>query len=223
MGQDICDPFPKNKQYDQIFHLAAKHHIPTCETEAKRCIEVNCWGTLNIIKSFPDARIISISSSAANEIKSVYGASKLFTEIIGKLHKNYLSVRLYNVFGDGQRLEGGAVVPKLVDTYLRHLPLSIYGDGTQARDFTYVGDVVENLKLLMDSNLTGLTHLGYGEPISINDMIKMIWGKMPEVTHEPARGVDILYSQSPIRCQIKYGREEGMKRTITWAKERLFV
>jgi UDP-glucose 4-epimerase len=221
-GQDICDGLPA-KSYDQIFHLAAKHHIPTCEVQARRCIEVNCWGTLNLIKTYPNARIISISSSAANEVKSVYGASKLFTEIIGPLHKNYLSVRLYNVFGEGQRVEGGAVVPKLVSSFVKNLPLSIYGDGTQARDLTYVGDVVHNLRLLMDSDLTGLTHLGYGEPISINDLIKMIYGYMPEVKHEEARGVDILFSKSPVPCSILYGREEGIRRTIEWHRQENFV
>ena len=217
-GKDICEQLP-DVEYDKIFHLAAKHHIPTCEVEAEECIWINCWGTLNLIKSYPNARIISISSSAANEIKSVYGASKLFTEIIGKLHKNYLSVRLYNVFGEGQRPESGAVVPKLMDMCLRNLPLSIYGDGTQARDFTYVGDVVENLRTMMEGSLTGLTHLGYGDPLSVNELIKMVYGFMPEIEHMPARGVDIKFSRSPNPCKVYYGRAEGIKRTKEWFKK----
>jgi len=120
-GQDICGKLP-DKEYDQIFHLAAKHHIPTCEKEAEECIRVNCWGTMNLIKSYPKARIIAAASSSSNEIKSVYGASKAFIEIIATLHPNYLAVKFYNVFGEHQRLEGGAVTPKLIHHMLTKKP-----------------------------------------------------------------------------------------------------
>jgi len=151
---DICGKLP-DKPYTHIFHLAAKHHIPTCEIEAEECIRVNCWGTLNIMRTYPNARILAAASSSSNEIKSVYGASKAFIELIAPLHKNYLAVKFYNVFGEYQLLEGGAVTPKLIDTMLRKLPLKINGDGTQFRDFTYVGDVVHNLRDLMESDKVG--------------------------------------------------------------------
>ena len=217
-GQDICDKLP-DKPYTHIFHLAAKHHIPTCEIEAHECINVNCWGTLNLIKSYPNARILVAASSSSNEIKSVYGATKAFIETIAPLHKNYLAVKFYNVFGEHQKLEGGAVTPKLIDNYLRKKPLTINGDGCQARDFTYVGDVVENLAALMDSKQTGITHLGYGETILLNQYIELIYGEMPEVEYLPAKSIDILRSESPIRCRQFYGRKEGMRRTIEWFKK----
>ena len=218
LGQDICDKLP-DLPYTKIFHLAAKHHIPTCEKEAEECIKVNCWGTLNILRTYPNARIIVAVSSSAKEIKSVYGASKKCVEIISQLHKNCLAVRFYNVFGEHQKLEGGAVTPKLIDTMLRKLPLTINGDGTQARDFTYVGDLIENLKLLMESNQTGVTDLGYGETIMLNQYIEMIYGYMPDITYTEHKAIDILRSESPIRCRQFYGRAEGMRRTIEWYKK----
>ena len=217
-GQDICDKLPDNP-YTHIFHLAAKHHIATCEAEAHECVNVNCWGTLNLIKSYPNARILVAASSSSNEIKSVYGATKAFIELIAPLHKNYLAVKFYNVFGEYQRLEGGAVTPKLISHFLRKAPLIINGDGTQARDFTYVGDIVENLRILMDSDLTGITHLGYGETIMLNQYIELIYGEIPEVTNLPAKNIDILRSESPINCRQFYGRKEGMRRTIEWFKK----
>lgn len=216
-GQDICSKLP-DKQYDQIFHLAAKHHIPTCEIEAEECLRVNLWGTLNLIKTYPNARILAASSSSGNEIRSVYGASKVCMETIAKLHNNFLCVRFYNVFGEHQKLEGGAVTPKLIHHMLKKLPLTINGDGCQARDFTYVGDVVENLRLLMNGSETGITHLGYGETILLNHYIEMIYGEMPEVNTTPPNPIDILRSESPIRCQQFYGRKEGIRRTIEWFK-----
>jgi len=216
--QDICGELP-DKEYDQIFHLAAKHHIPTCEKNPEETIQVNCWGTLNLLKKYPNARFVIATSSSGNEVRSVYGASKLCVEILAKLHKNALCVRLYNVFGEHQRLEGGAVTPKLINTMLRKEPLKINGDGTQARDFTYVGDVVENLRLLMDSTETGVTHLGYGETILLNHYIEMIYGSMPDMETTEHSPIDILRSESPIRCKKFYGREAGMIRTIEWFKK----
>ena len=216
-GQDICDVLP-DVEYDQIFHLAAKHHIPTCEKEAEECIRINCWGTLNLMRTYPNARILAAASSSANEIKSVYGASKAFIELIAPLHKNYLAVKFYNVFGEHQKLEGGAVTPKLIHKMLTKETLEINGDGTQFRDFTYVGDVVENLKILMEGNLKGVTHLGNGEPIMLNQYIELIYGYMPDVINKPRIEMDILWSKAPTPCQKFYGREEGMRRTIEWFK-----
>lgn len=217
-GQDICGDLP-DKPYTHIFHLAAKHHIPTCEIQVEECIRVNCWGTLNLMKRYPTARILAAASSSANEIKSVYGASKAFVELIAPLHKNYLAVKFYNVFGPYQRYESGAATPKFIDHMLRDQPLTINGDGTQFRDFTYVGDVVENLRELMDSDLKGVTHLGHGEPIMLNHYIELIYGEMPKITYTEHKAIDILWSKAPTPCKKFYGREEGMKKTIEWYKK----
>ena len=216
--QDICEDLP-DVEYDQIFHLAAKHHIPTCEKEAEECIKVNCWGTINLLKTYPNARILVAGSSSSNEIKSVYGASKAFLELLIKLHKNYLVTKFYNVFGEHQKLEGGAATPKFIYHMLTNKPLTVNGDGTQFRDFTYVGDVVNNLKELMESDLTGVTHLGHGEPIMLNQYIELIYGSMPDITYTDANPIDILWSKAPTPCKKFYGREEGLRRTIAWFKE----
>lgn len=217
-GQDICGKLP-DKEYDQIFHLAARHHIPTCEIEAEDCIRVNCWGTINLMKTYPKARILAAASSSSNEMKSVYGATKAFVELIAPLHKNYLATKFYNVFGEHQRLEGGAVTPKLIKHMLTKEPLTINGDGTQFRDFTYVGDVVENLRILMNSDLKGVTHLGHGEPMMLNHYIELIYGYMPDITYTEHKAIDILWSKAPTPCQKFYGREEGIRRTIEWFKK----
>lgn len=217
-GNDICGKLP-DEEYDQIFHLAAKHHIPTCEVEFEECVKVNCFGTLNLLKRYPKARILVAASSSSNEIRSVYGASKAFLEIIAPLHKNYLAVKFYNVFGEHQRLEGGAVTPKLIHHMLTKKPLTINGDGTQFRDFTYVGDVVENLRNLMNSDLKGVTHLGHGEPIMLNHYIEMIYGEMPNIEYTEHKDTDIRWSKAPTPCTKFYGREQGMERTIAWFKK----
>ena len=154
-----------------------------------------------------------------NEIRSVYGASKACSEIMAKLHPNCLTVRFYNVFGDGQLLEGGAAIPKFIHHYLTGNPLSVYGDGEQARDFTYVGDVVPNLIDLAMSDRTGVAEIGYSDPITVNGIIKLIYGDMPNINYLPANKEDIRFSKSKEKCKVYVGREEGIKRAIKWFKE----
>jgi len=217
LGTDILDSLP-DKNYDIVFHLAASHHIASGEADPERFILNNCWGTTKLIRAYPNSRFINISSSAASKIQSVYGATKAFTELISQTHKDCLSVRFYNVFGERQMPSGGAFVPKLLKTFFENKELTVFGDGLQSRDFTYVGDVVNNLKELAESDRTGLAHLGYGKSITIIDMIKMVYGAIPPITHTPGNAFDIKYSQSPELCKVYFGREEGMKRTMEWFK-----
>lgn len=201
-------------KYDFIFHLAAIRSIPMVEADPKLAVEVNCLGIVNLIKAFPHARIINISSSSVNDVRSIYGATKAFGEMIGNLQKNCLNVRLYNVFGEGQPFESGAVVPQFVKAKLEGTKPIIYGDGSQERDFTYVGDVVEELKRLMfETRETGLMHVGYSKPMSVLDLCHSICGNI-EIDFRPKRHFDIEYSSSIHSMRIKYGREEGLKRTI---------
>jgi len=215
LGTDILDNLP-DKNYDIVFHLAACHHIASGEANPEKFILTNCWGTTKLMRTYPNSRFINISSSAASKVQSVYGATKAFTELIGNTHNNCLSVRFYNVFGEGQLVEGGAFTPKLILHWLNGDLLSINGDGFQSRDFTYVGDVVLNLQRLAESERTGLAHIGYGKSISIIDMIKLVYTYMPSVSHNPALDFDIRYSQSPEPCEVFYGRELGMERTKEW-------
>ena len=200
-----------------VFHLAAlKGVAPSEGGYAKDYIETNCWGTANVLRSFPNARIIFVSSSAAEECKSIYGMTKKFGELVAMRHPNCLAVRLYNVFGEGQSLEYAPAVPAFINARLKgHDPI-IFGDGLQTRDFTYVGDVVHELKRLMfETDLKGLYHLGYGEPISVLDLLKEIYGYLPNVHFVPELNFNIRNSCSPTKMEnIMYGRMEGLRRTI---------
>lgn len=72
--------------------------------------------------------------------------------------------------------------------------------------------------MLAESERKGLAHLGYGKTITILDMIKMVYGELPPITHLPGNVFDIRFSQSPEPCEVVYGREDGMKRTMEWFK-----
>ena len=172
-NQDIRTNLPQ-ESFTHIFHLAAKRSVPLGEQEPFQFISTNCWGTLNILRTYPNARILNISSSAAAQAKSVYGATKKFAECVGYQHPNCLNVRLYNVFGERQEVESGAVVPHFITSKLTKKPVTIYGEGWQTRDFTYVGDVVLELKRLMfETEEVGLVHVGYHAPVSVQDLLSL--------------------------------------------------
>lgn len=217
IGVDITEPIV-DKNFDVVFHLAASKSVPKSEENPELFIRNNCLGTLNIIKSFPKARIINISSSSVNDVKSVYGATKLLAEQIAKSHENCLSVRLYNVFGEGYSSEAG-VIQKFIQAKINKEAPVIFGDGTQSRDFTYVGDVVASLVdlgLYNGNGETGVMHLGYGSSISVNDLLFKVFG----VDKRPAREFDILDSKAPYKMQLMpYGREKGLERTIQWFED----
>lgn len=216
--EDIAQWLPDEK-FTHIFHLAASKSVPLGEKYAKQFIINNCWGTTNLIKTYPNARIINISSSAANECRSVYGMTKRFAELVGDTHPNCLNVRLYNVFGEGQSLESGAVVPQFIKCSLCGGKPTIYGDGSQLRDFTYVGDVVEELvRLMFATKDTGLHHLGCSNPLTVLELCRRICGDT-EINFMPKRSFEIHASSSPTLMMMTYGREEGLKRTIQWGKD----
>lgn len=214
LQEDITERLP-DEDFDYIFHLAAFKSVSKSQRYPKEFILNNCWGTTNIITRYPKARIINISSSAANECRSIYGMTKYFGELVGNTHANCLNVRLYNVFGEGQPLNG-AVVPHFCKTRVYGGNPIIYGDGMQMRDLTYVGDVVEELKRLMFATKeTGLHHLGCSNPMAILDLCRLICGNAT-VDFQPKRSYDIEYSCAPSPMHMTYGREEGLKRTIAW-------
>lgn len=213
--EDITEHLPEGN-FTHIFHLAAHKSVPRGEVFPRAFINTNCWGTLNLIKTYPKARILNVSSSAANECKSIYGITKYFSELVGNTHRNCLNVRLYNVFGEGQTIESGAVVPQFIKhRRFKDKPM-IYGDGRQARDFTYVGDVVEELgRLMFATDYTGLSHVGCSNPMTVLELCQRICGNV-EIDFRPKRSYDIEYSCAPMPMIMTYGREEGLKRTIAW-------
>jgi len=206
------------KDYTHIFHLAALRSVPKGELYPKQFLETNCWGTINFARTFPNARILNISSSAAVEHSGVYGLSKFFTENIK--HSNWLNCRLYNVFGYGQPLESGAIVPKIIHCLKTGTYFDLYGTGEQTRDFTYVRDVILTLKRLMfdKKQLTGLVDVAYQEPISVNSFLEL-WMTMTSkhltIVQAPERKGDVLHSPDPVNpvCSQRYGRLRGIYET----------
>lgn len=170
---------------DAVAHLAAMASVPQSIDDPMRCHEVNATGTLNVLEAARRhgvTQVIAASSSAvygANPAPvkserdwvrplSPYAVSKLATEQYLLTYQtcyemSTMAFRFFNVYGPGQSAGHvyAAVIPIFTEALLAGRPLPVNGDGTQTRDFIYVGTVC---RILLGS-LTG--RMSHPEPVNV--------------------------------------------------------
>ncbi len=215
---------------EHIFHLAARGSVPRSISDPLKTFQVNSLGTLNVLEVSRSRGIpitFSSSSSVYGANKEIpknenswtspltpYGASKLSAESLvlsysrsyGIPHKVF---RFFNVFGPFQRPEHiySAVIPKWLWLAMQNKPLVLEGDGTQSRDFTYVGDLVEVLidSLKLDFWENEIVNLAFGVQISLNEVIEKIRKKFPnlKIDRLQPRSGDIKHSQNDPTTLLK--------------------
>lgn len=148
IGLDIRDGLNGDAFYahtiegvDLIYHLAAQTSVIDSLENSPLDLRANVNLTLRLLSRYPTSRLIYTGSGGASEqetIISPYGLSKKVAgEYIKMLHKDYVICNLSNVYGKGGK--------GVIETFLREELLTIYGDGSQTRDFVHVSDVVRGL------------------------------------------------------------------------------
>ncbi|MEA2554694.1 MAG: UDP-glucose 4-epimerase [Actinomycetota bacterium] len=236
---------------DVIFHQGAKRSVPRSLEQPVLTTEVNVGGTLNVLLAAKasGARVVAASSSSVYgeqdvmpqvetmfpRPRSPYAASKLAGEAYChaywvSLGVPAISMRYFNVYGPGQSPESeyAAVVPKFIVACMDGTRPVIHGDGEQARDFTFIDDVVEaNLQASRagDAAQGRAFNIGGGaEPTSINRILALaagIVGATPDPIWEPARAGDVRRTDADITSarellgfdpQVRI--EDGMARTV---------
>ena len=211
-----------------VFHEAALVSVPRSVEAPELSCDINAHGTARVLDAARRAavrRVVFASSAAvygdATELPvsergpvrplSPYGLDKLYTEQLGALyHALYglqtVPLRYFNVFGPRQDPSSpySGVITIFVTRLLRGEPVTIYGDGTQSRDFVYVADVVEaNMRAMFGA---------YAGPAPINvaggvrttlhalvGMLGEILGVTPVVNYADARTGEIRDSHADIR------------------------
>jgi nucleoside-diphosphate-sugar epimerase len=172
--------------------------------------------------------------------KSPYAAAKLFGEYYCSVFSKVfgletISLRYFNVFGPYQnpKSQYAAAIPAFVTSILKDTPPTVYGDGEQSRDFTYIDNVVEaNLLAARAPKTSGeVINIACGQRITLNQVIRLInqiVGKNVQPTYAPPRAGDVRHSLADIqkaRELIGYqpivSFEEGLRRAVSWYKENL--
>ena len=238
------------KDVDYLFHLGAMISVPESMSKPIECVEINTIGTLNVLTEAAEAGVkkLCLSSSAANygdnpelpkretmipEPKSPYAITKLDGECYCNLFAaegwlNTVSMRYFNVFGPRQDPKSpyAAAIPIFIKKALNNEPITIFGDGSQTRDFVYVTDVVAaNVFLSQTPELTGVYNVAHGNRQTINEVAQKIiklTGSKSEIEYLPPRSGDIQHSMASVDKILTNGFkpacsvDEGLTQTIDY-------
>ena len=211
---------------DYIFHLAAMISVPESMSKPIECNEINTAGTLVVLEEAAKAGVkkLTLSTSAAiygdnpvvpkvetmlAEPKSPYAITKLDGEFYCKMFADEgrlqtACLRYFNVFGPRQdpKSQYAAAVPIFIDRAVKNLPITIYGDGEQTRDFIFVKDIVAaNVFFATQSDATGVFNVAYGQKITIKELAQKIvalTGSKSEIKRAPERAGDVKHSLAAI-------------------------
>lgn len=237
-----------------VIHLAARPSVPRSLADPLASHTVNATGTLHVLEACRATRpqVIMASSSSVygdspaehkhEELPtrplSPYGASKLAGEAYTLAYaKSFglpiLPFRFFNVYGPLQPAGHAyaAVIPAFVSAALCGRPVPIYGDGHQARDFTYVGSVAEVLTEAVLRRVTNdaPVNLAFGSRVSLlslKDTLAGVLGNPVEAVFLPARAGDIRESRASSRLLRDLfpgirpvSLEDGLRATVAWFEQ----
>jgi UDP-glucose 4-epimerase len=235
--------------HSHVVHLAAHTNVIESVKDPIHDVEVNVDGLLNTLIAARDAGadgfVFASSNAPLGEVDppthegivphplSPYGASKLAGEALcsafaGSYGLRTISLRFSNVYGP-YSYHKGSVVAKFMRRIFEGEPLVLYGDGKQTRDFIYVDDLCDGVRLALGSDLDGgeVLHLGTGTEVSVNALVALLQDLFPDRTlnvgYEQARSGEIVSNFSDIskaRREIGFepavGIEEGLRKTKNW-------
>ena len=235
---------------DYVYHEAAQAGVRISVEDPFKPNDVNVLGTLNVLKASLDAgikKVINASSSSVygkvkylpfdeqhpTEPVSPYGVSKLAAEHYCRVFYEVYglpttSLRYFTVYGP--RMRPDLAISIFTRKMLANEQITVFGDGEQTRDFTYIDDVVEaNKRLLYNKATDGMVlNIGGGNRISVNDLIenlRLITGSTSEVinagkqkgdTEDTLACVDLgnkLIGYKPL-----FNINKGLNKFVDWFK-----
>jgi len=240
-----------------VFHQAAVPSVPKSVEDPRLCHQANIDGTFNVLLAARDAgvkRVVYAASSSAYgdtptlpkheqikpDPKSPYAVAKLLGEYYCRaFHECFglqtISLRYFNVFGARQdpKSQYAAAVPAFVTAILQDKPPTVYGDGEQSRDFTYIDNVVHaNLLAAAAPETHGeAVNIACGQAVTVNEMIRTInnvLGKNVKPVYTDPRPGDVKHSLADIALAKELigfepvvDFETGLRLAIDWYKENL--
>jgi nucleoside-diphosphate-sugar epimerase len=241
---------------DVVFHLGALGSVPRSVQDPLTSSAVNVEGTLNVLLAARDEhvrRVVFSSSSSVYGSKgelpmaetlaadpiSPYGVAKLAAErycvSFSRVYESFETVvlRYFNVFGPRQSpfSQYAAMVPLFITAIAAGEPVTIFGDGEQSRDFTYIANVVDATIRAADAEGASgrIFNVAAGSPASVNavaETIGEILGKPVARRFEPPRPGDIRDSWADISAakdvlgyEPSVGLEDGLRRTIDFLRD----
>jgi len=237
---------------NSVLHLAGKAGVRPSIENPQDYIDANVSGTKNIlefmriqqINNLVFASSSSVYGNAANfPVKedadlskpiSPYAVSKIAAELLNyTYHHVYdlsvINLRFFTVYGPGQRPD--LAINKFINAIKNDKPVTLFGDGSTGRDYTYVSDTVSGIiaafnYLQENRNVYEIINLGNNNPVLLIDLLTEVSnaiGKKPEIIYAPEQPgdvkltfADISKAKNILHYHPKIGISEGIKKYVDW-------
>jgi len=163
--------------------------------------------------------------------RGVYDEAKRFAEAMTMAYHRYHGVdtkivRIFNTYGPRMRLHDGRAVPAFMSQALRNEAVTVFGDGTQTRSFTYITDLVDGIIRLMLSSENDPINIGNPREMTIEEIARTIikmTGATSRIVYKPLptddpkiRQPDITRARTLLKWEPKVALEEGLVKTIEY-------
>ena len=236
------------KNADVIIHLAASP-LPVSIGNPKINARINIEGTLNIMDAAREYSIKKIIFSSASSLvgevkynpvdekhpcvpKTPYAVSKYAIEHYLRVYQdlyqlNYLIFRFFNVYGPWQFPESKAVIPMVYDKLKTEGAFTVFGDGTQTRDFIYVEDIAQFFVKAIQNNVRNeILNMGTGKSTTIKEIVEISGNLLkinPKINYLPPRAGEIdNFVADMTKFKQLFGAipdtklEIGLEKTFRW-------
>src|SRR6187431_3168291 len=255
MRHDVTDPL--TMEVDEVYHLACPASPIHYQRNPVRTIRTAVEGTLNMLDLAREAkaRIMIASTSEVygdptehpqresywgnvNPIgpRGVYDEAKRFAEAMTMAYHRYHGVdtkivRIFNTYGPRMRLNDGRAVPAFMSQALRHEDVTVFGDGSQTRSFTYITDLVDGIIRLMLSDTNDPVNIGNPHEMTIKEIAETIirmTGSTSKIVYRPlptddpkVRQPDITRARTLLGWEPTVPLEEGLVKTLDYFKTKV--
>jgi dTDP-glucose 4,6-dehydratase len=249
--QDLSIVMEASKKHDIIYHLAAQSHVGHSIYNPYETVVNDVISTLNILEAgrkndvkkiihagsseiYGDPKYVPIDEKHPLQPRSPYAAAKGAAEnLLESYYHTYglpvVESRFFNIYGPRQGLD--QAIPKFILQCLNNKKITIYGDGMQTRDYTFVEDAVHAYGLLgMKKGLEGkVINFGTGKEITIKDLAKLIlkftksksklhFSKKLRTGETPRLMCEPKFAKSVLGWSTKTDITLGLKKTIEYFK-----
>ncbi len=235
---------------DWVLHWAAKAGVPPSLKEPNEYVAVNVEGTVNVLEAarqHEGARVIFASSSSVYGVRnplpyredadisrplSPYAATKVAGEALCHCYHHLyglpiMCLRLFNVYGPRQRPD--LAMNLFAHRMARNETITLFGDGSTSRDYTYVDDVVDAVLAAMGVDFGfEILNIGSGRPIRLDDMVKALEAAMgvhATLDRKPERAGDMVHTfadtaraRQLLGWQPRWTIEDGLRSFLDWMR-----
>lgn len=242
------DDIFSRKHFDQVIHLAARAGVRPSLEQPAMYQRVNVEGTVNLLEAARRAGIYKITIASSSSVYGInarvpfseedpifsaispYAASKLACEALGHVYHHVYGMdvamlRFFTVYGPRQRPD--LAIHKFASLIDRGLPIPVFGDGSAARDYTYVTDTVDGIIACTEKKFGfEIINLGESQTVTLSRLIELLekeLGKTAKVDRQPVQAGDVPITFANIdkaRKLLGYNPsikiEQGIKLFVDW-------